>query len=296
MAEKITQDELNSLINLLDDPDSMVFQNVVARLRNAGNEIVPILKKHLITEKNSLRKNRLKSIIKEIDFNILIDIYTQCCKKKHFNILEFLVVVANYKYPSLKLIEIKQDIHKIILQVKQETNIYSTPLQRIKMLNHVLFSVHKFSANYTKPMAPDNSFINIVLKEKKGSDIMLGILYTYIADQLGMPVYGVDFPKNFLLAYVDISKKEKNLETDISFYINPFNQGIVLTKTDIDVFLKQNKMPVKHSYYVPANQFTIAVRLLRYLIISYKRNSKPEEANKIKRLLEILRQYKGNVA
>ena len=295
MSEEITQAELKSLVNLLDDPDNTVFRQVTARLRMVSNTIVPDLEKYIIIEKNSLRKERLKRLIEEIHFNILVDDFTEWCRKDYFNMLELLVIVAHYKFPNLNFIEVKQTVHDIISQVKQETNTYSTPLQRIRTLNHVLFQIHKFSANFSDPMHPNNTFINIVLKEKKGSDIILGILYMYIADQLGMPVYGVNFPKNFLLAYIDIDIQDKTLGADVSFYINPFNHGIILTKADIDVFLKQNKISAKTEYYIPANQLTIAERLLKYLSISYKRKKQQVEVEDIKNIIQILKYYKDKV-
>ena len=69
---------------------------------------------------------------------------------------------------------------------------------------------------------------------------MLCVIYSVIAQQLDIPVYGVNLPEHFVLAY-----QEKNAtsqteytypEASILFYINAFSRGTIFTKNDIVYF------------------------------------------------------------
>lgn len=48
-----------------------------------------------------------------------------------------------------------------------------------------------------------NSFINTVIESRKGNPLSLSLLYSVIAESLDLPIYGVNLPNHFVLAYLD---------------------------------------------------------------------------------------------
>jgi len=46
------------------------------------------------------------------------------------------------------------------------------------------------------------------------------MLYVLIAQSLKIPVYGIDLPRHFVLAYVD--ETQLLPEAEVMFYLNPF--------------------------------------------------------------------------
>ncbi|MEA3462678.1 MAG: hypothetical protein U9R49_12405, partial [Bacteroidota bacterium] len=63
--------ELEALISLLEDPDSLIFDNVSNRLIELGEEVVPPLEKRWeITLKPELQV-RIENVIRKIQFNSL---------------------------------------------------------------------------------------------------------------------------------------------------------------------------------------------------------------------------------
>ncbi|MEA2043461.1 MAG: transglutaminase-like domain-containing protein [Bacteroidota bacterium] len=289
MTVENTSSEINSLISLLDDPDAEIYKQVLARLRKLGKVGIDSLKKELEQNSdNKLRNQRIERLLNEINFNTLVDDLTDWSRKGQYNMPEFLILVAHYEYPNVHSEVIKNEIDRLTEQIRQDMSQYATPLQRVRNINHVLYQVQQFKSNFNNPMDPDNVFINRVLKTKKGSDIVLGILYLHIADNLGLPIYGINFPKNFLLGYVSDESNKNLTSMHVAFYINPYNQGIPLSKDEILSFLKQHKLQAKPEYLKPAEKSKIALRLLKYLMISYKRNAEERKVRDIQKLIEIV--------
>ncbi|NJO89900.1 MAG: hypothetical protein HC831_13850 [Chloroflexia bacterium] len=101
------------------------------------------------------------------------------------------------------------------------------------------------------------------------------------------------FPKNFILAYVE-ELSNSNLETVledkiVSFYINPYNNGAVLTKREIDYFLKQQKITPLDYFYTPCDNHTTIQRLLLNLIFAYERQEDFGKAEELKKFLSLFK-------
>jgi hypothetical protein len=106
-----------------------------------------------------------------------------------------------------------------------------------------------------------------------------------------MPVYGVDLPKNFILAYRDevssLQATGDNVNEEILFYINPFNKGMVFGRKEIDMFIKQQKMNQEKSFYVPCSNTRIISRLLKSLANSYEKMGYVQKLKDIQELMDV---------
>ena len=92
-------------------------------------------------------------------------------------------------------------LDKIKLDAWLELNYDLTSYEQIKILNYILFDVHKFRGNTTDYHHIDNSLIHKVLTEKTGNPVSISIVYAIIAQRLNIPVYGVNLPQHFVLGY-----------------------------------------------------------------------------------------------
>lgn len=112
-------------------------------------------------------------------------------------------LVARYQYPELRYEDIDKKVNAIRKDVWLELNDHLTALEKVRIINHILFDVHEFGRNNTNFMAPQNNFISDVLDSRKGNPVSLSVLYSVIAQRSGVPVYGVNLPKNYVMAYLD---------------------------------------------------------------------------------------------
>jgi len=288
--------EIQSLIRLLDDPDSVVFDTVSSNLQKKGIDIIPELEKAWETALNEEVQSRLENIIQRIQTEYVKEKIAEWISREKPDLLEGAYYIAKSKYPELKLREIENSIENIKKDVWLEINENLTALEKVKVLNHILFKTHKFSINSSNLNDPQNNFLNFVLQTRKGNPVSLGVLYSILAQKLEMPVYGVNLPRNFILAYMDEYKQsetfDKKTEQHILFYINPFNRGTVLGRREIDFFLKQQKLEPKKNYYIPCSNIEIIQRLILNLVFAYDQSGNKAKANRYRELVEVMKKKK----
>lgn len=290
--------EINALIKLLEDPDNSVFIAVKSRLTEIGTDILAELKAAWERSKDDLFLERSSEIISDVQFNQTFKSFKDWVKSDDPNLLEGAFLIASYKFPELDKDIILQKVEKIKRDAWLQMNDNLTPLEQIRVLNHIIYNIHKFVRNNMDFYSPKNSYLNLVLETKKGNPVSLAILYLVVANKLGLPIYGVNLPKNFILAYVE-EHNSSNLKTTledkiVSFYINPYNNGAILTKREIDYFLKQQKIKPLDYFYTPCDNHTIIQRLILNLIYAYERQEDFTKADDLKKFLSLFKKQLPN--
>lgn len=284
--------ELKALISLLDDPDEEIYGMVQSKFLSIGADVIPDLEDAWENSFDTVIQSRIENIIHKIQFDDIVSQLKNWLQSPKQDLLEGTMIIAKYQYPDVDENKVKKQIQQIKQDVWIELNDNLTALEKIKVLNHIIFDVHNFSGNTTNYHAPQNSYINNVLESKKGNPLSLSILYAIICQELNIPIFGVNLPEHFILAYKDLHAKLDNPQINevdtILFYVNPFSKGTVFGKKEVDAFLKQLKLIANPSYYIPCNNVEIVKRLLRNLISSYEKLGYSNKIDELKLLLAAL--------
>jgi regulator of sirC expression with transglutaminase-like and TPR domain len=283
----INQTEVKSLIRLLDDPDQEIYNHVHDKLLSYGSEAIEYLESAFEQAFDPIQQERIANLVHEIQFGILKTDLKLWHQSGSFDLLQGILVINRYQYPDLdeqKLINqieaIKRDIW---IQMMNE----ASPVEQVKLINHVFYHLHGFSGNTTNHQDPQNSYLSQVLETKKGNQILLASIYSIVAQKLDIPVYGVNLPQHFILAYMDESQQSE-MEGGVLFYINAFNKGFIFGRRDVDMFLKQLNLNFDKQFYEPCSNTDIVRRILRNLISSYEHLGSPDKVNELNELLSIL--------
>lgn len=285
-------DEIKALISLLDDPDELVFDQIRLKIESMGEEIIPVLEDAWEHDAYGiLFQSRVENIIHNIQFdNVKADLGKWAATEEK-DLLEGMLALAKYQYPEIDDDEIQTQVNKIEKDIWVEFHDGLTALEKLKVFNHIMFDVHGFEGNKKNYHSPDNSFINRVLESKRGNPISLAILYLILSERLHLPVYGVNLPRHFILAWgdlMDITSIEGG-DTKILFYINPFSGGSVFGKSDIDAFLKELKLKPNPIFFLPCSNYDIMVRSMNNLIHSYEEAGQGHKAEEIRELQRIIK-------
>lgn len=287
----MSREEIQALIQLLDDPSEEVSQTVTRNLLDQGSDILPDLEAAWEGSIDIDHQERLINLIQEIQQKTSHQMMKEWIRSGASDLLTGVYILARYQYPDLEYQEIEDPLEKIIRDVWLELNNNLTALEKVRILNHILFEVNGFSRNSSDFYSPRNSFINQVLETRKGNPISLAVVYSVIAQRLGLPIYGVNLPKNFILAYKDemVSGIDfEELSEDILFYINPYNKGSVLGRKEIDYFLKQQGIQPQPSHYLPCTNTEIIIRMLHNLINAFRRTGQEEKARQFAEILDMI--------
>jgi regulator of sirC expression with transglutaminase-like and TPR domain len=283
----INETEVNSLIRLLDDPDQEIYNHVHEKLLSYGTEAIGYLESAFGSAFDPVQQERIANLVHEIQFDLLKNDLKLWLQGGAFDLLQGVLIINRYQYPDI-------DEQKVINQIEaikrdiwiQMMNEASAP-EQIKLINHVFYNIYGFSGNTTNHLDPQNSFLSQVLETKKGNQISLAIIYSIIAQKLDIPVYGVNLPQHFILAYMDESQQSE-FEGGVLFYINAFNKGFIFGRRDVDMFLKQLNLKYDKQFYEPCSNTDIIKRVLRNLISAYEHLGSSEKVDELNSLLEIL--------
>ena len=291
--ENIKDNELNALIHLLEDPDEEIFSTIRERILSMGEEVIPALENVWESTFNTILQTRIEDIIQTIQFTNVLEELKLWADTGGVDLLTGTMLVSKYQYPDLDQEYVRKQIELIRRDVWLELNSNLTAYEKVRVINHILFDVYNFTGNTTNYHAPQNSYINNVIESKRGNPLLLSILYSIIAQGLNIPIYGVNLPEHFILAYRDeFTIQQEEEEEPILFYINPFSRGAVFSRREIDTFLKQLKLEQNRIFYESCSNVDIVCRQLRNLIVSYEKLGYPNKVDDLKKLLHIL-SYSG---
>lgn len=279
--------EIDSLIKLLDDPDTEVAQHVEEKLLSYGQEIISYLESAWEQSFDAILQQRIENLVHKIQFNNVKTDLQLWQMSGAFDLLQGILIINRYQYPDLDEQKIINTIEDIKREIWMQMMYDMSALEKVKLINHVLYNIYGFAGNTSNHTDPQNSYISQVLDSKRGNQISLAIIYSVIAQKLDIPVYGVNLPQHFILAYVDESM-EYDPKGGILFYINAFNKGFIFYKRDVDAFLRQLQLKAEPQFYQTCSNTDIIIRVLRNLISAYEKAGQPEKVEELQDLMRIL--------
>lgn len=118
---------------------------------------------------------------------------------EHFPLLEAAVCLAQDEYPELDVQQVLGDVDQLQARLKRRLPTDAPALQRLRALNQFFFRDLSFGGNVNDYYDPDNSFLNAVLKTRRGIPITLAVLWLELAVGLGLNARGVAFPGHFMV-------------------------------------------------------------------------------------------------
>ncbi|RZL62535.1 MAG: tetratricopeptide repeat protein [Variovorax sp.] len=116
-----------------------------------------------------------------------------------FPLLEAAVSLAQDEYPELDVQQVLGDVDQLLARLKRRLPADAAPLQRLRLLNQFFFHDLSFGGNVNDYYDPDNSYLNAVLRTRRGIPISLAVLWMELAQGLGLHARGVGFPGHFML-------------------------------------------------------------------------------------------------
>lgn len=228
--------KLKALISLLDDLDANVYNQVKDELLRSSNSISELQIAFEELE-NSLQKDRLAQILDQLKIENLTKKIDEWLSKENPDLLDGLMEIVYYGNPNEDRYEIEKFIDSLVEEVKLNLVPGMTDLEIVHLLNQVILYDNGFKGNYKKYNNKDNSFINLVIKNKRGNPIGLSIMYLLVAKKLNLPLVGINSPGHFILGVYKTDYKDLEL-SDLEMFFDPFNNGKIIQKHDFLKWLK----------------------------------------------------------
>ena len=276
----MTEAAIKAMIHLLDDSDQEVVSMVEQQIRTLGPSIIPVLESEWETESlNPILQTKIENLIHDFQWQSVKTRLQLWKESGGMDLLEGMWILATYRYPDYRFDQLKLEMDQLYYEVWPQMREELHPMDQVKVLNTAIFEQLKFGPNSKNFHAANNSFINNVLSSKKGNPISLCVIYMWIAQKLGMPIYGVNLPNLFVLTY-----KQNGLQ----FYINVFNKGLIFNKIDIDNYIAQLNLTPNEIYYNPCSNLEIIRRVIRNLMMAFEKSGETDYKDELSELIDLL--------
>ncbi|MDP3412617.1 MAG: transglutaminase-like domain-containing protein, partial [Polaromonas sp.] len=100
---------------------------------------------------------------------------------------------------DLDVQQVLGDVDQLLARLKRRLPADASALQRLRALNQFFFRDLNFGGNINDYYDPDNSYLNAVLRTRRGIPISLAVLWLELAGGMGLNARGVAFPGHFMV-------------------------------------------------------------------------------------------------
>lgn len=181
-----------------------------------------------------------------------------------FPLLEAAASLAQDEYPDVDTQQVLGDVDQWVARLKRRIPSDAPSLQKLRLLNQFFFHELNFAGNVNNYYDPDNSFIHVVMRTRKGIPITLAVLWLELAQALGLQATGIGFPGHFMVkvslphgqVVLDPFTGQSLSREDLSERLEPLRRKSGLTD--------ESEVPLALYLQAESPRYTIA-RMLRNL-------------------------------
>ncbi len=223
----LTSQDVNAVIALMGD--------------RSDPELLQLLRKQLChTEIESLQDLRLNcryapdhvamavdSILQERVWEHLALKLHDLRRRKRPDLLELLVLLAQFGHPETAENDIRQHIARLHILCDCHITENSTTLARASGLAAFLGDELGFRGGGEQPIIPNHLFVDQIIAGRQGTALSLSALYVILGRKLGIPLECVALMDYFVVGVFDHPR-----DSEPMLYLDPLHRGRVLSARD----------------------------------------------------------------
>jgi regulator of sirC expression with transglutaminase-like and TPR domain len=279
--QPLSEKKKAALLRLLADKDPGAIHLLEEAFLAKGADSLQILSELSLEAPAPARKNAA-AILLTVQRQLAREQFTRFCAQGS-DLEEGVFLLAHTRYPAFaRDTHTKQlDEFAETLRPKVDTD---NAKQCVEEMNQLLFGVLGFRGNVENYYDPDNSFINRVLDRRSGIPITLSAVYLFVAWRLDLPFVGVGMPGHFVLKWHHPRPKAGEL------FVDPFNEGRILTKDECVAFLTRNGHQFSDDMLAAVTARQILARMCNNLVAIYRQEDEPQLASQYEEFAAALSQ------
>lgn len=283
--------ELNILIQLLEDPDPEVYEKLSLRILSEGRDIIPQLEEACLTATTGNHFERIMELISELEFRELKNRFSEWLKTPEHDLLQAILILNKLVDPHASEENLVQSFARIKNDIWLELSNRLTALEKTKVVNHFFFSRNGFKIESQPEDDPRHFSLSRFFSARKGIDPIVFVAYTIVVRQLGLPVYAVDIPGIYLLAWLDLPFTPRVIpdpgNSPALFFIYPGGNGRIFGMEEVRHFTSTVYPEYSHSKILPYSDLSLVKQLLQNLILFAGNSGKLKLKEKFIQLLNL---------
>lgn len=276
------QVKIDSLIRLLDDRDSFVYNTVRENLINLGSAAVPYLEKAAASENIKLRQRvtDILGALHPIRLKEKFIAFTSEDAGADSDLERGACLIMEYGgYRQNAEIEVGRTLDQIAQSLKTRLDPADSSEQTVEKLSHFIFNEKAFKGNQSDYFNPDNSYLDRVLETKLGIPITLSLVCILVGKRLNLPIHGVGLPCHFI-ARLD--------HPDGPVFFDPFNNGRIMSRQSCVELVEGFGLQFEEKFLDVTPSREILVRMLHNLVTVFNRNNEEDKASQLIEFSQIL--------
>lgn len=266
-----------ALLTLLGDEDRGISDRAREEILVHGRSAIAWLRP-AAAHRDPLIRLRAHQLLTELEREEADGQFLEFCLKhgEEFDLEEGLWLLARTQYPGINLDAYRALLDSYAATLRNRLERVQDPESVVAVVNEFLFGELKFRGNEQNYYDPENSYLNRVLDRRTGNPISLSLVYLFLARRLRLPMVGVGMPGHFICRFQSPSG---------ALFIDAFNHGKVLTKSDCVSYLLQSNYGYSESYLTPSTSRRILLRVCSNLHQSYRQLELREETERFQRYI-----------
>lgn len=251
----MTNSELHALTLLLDDPDTLIYEQIAAKIISMGEQIVPMLENTWRNSENILVHSRIEQLVDTINFQLITDEFDVWNSSKHADLFDALMIINRIQYPNVDCTVYYNMIDAKVREIWLELNENLTAFEKVNVLNKVIFEFWNFKTVNEKAYDVfQYNFLSNLMELKCGNQFSIACLYLVFAEKLDLPIHPILLEDQLVLCYTTSRGRAEEIDTeDILFYINPNEKGTIFDSNSIRHWILKHELENKAEYYLPVN-------------------------------------------
>ena len=269
----LSDEKRKALLCLLADEDPGIYLPVREKIISLGPHVCDWLK-YFVLDENPIVRRRVRDVISHFKRLKADTEFSAFCLNhgEDFELEEACWLLARTVDPEINTEAYRAVLDDYAHDLMHKIDFGSEPESIMAAINRYLFQTQRYQGNEDNYYSADNSYLNRVIDQRQGNPISLCMIYQLVGRRLGLPVTGIGLPGHFLCRFQTPRQ---------DYYIDAFNKGRLLTKTDCMKYLKQAGYEFHETFLMPASSRRILLRMCSNLHQIYQRDNQAADAARL---------------
>jgi len=255
----LTKELKAALLSLLDDPSPAVRKALLGRFQGMGRESEQFLKA-IVAGPNRVLGWHARWFLAELKFADPVADFIEFIRSLNYELETGALLMSRTVNPDVDVGACCTMLDDIARRVRELVIEPASMRDKCRILNRVFFHEFGFHGNNENYGDPLNSFLDQVLKRRKGLPVSLCMVYLLVAQRIGMQLEPVGLPGHFVVGcYADGSP----------FFVDVFEGGRLLSTDDLFAMLRRNHVSPRVTDLAPTPVREVLLRCCRNLSNHY---------------------------
>lgn len=188
MPVPLSEERRSALLKLLDDDSTVVRQALLEELGRTGAEGVEFLRS-LCDGGNRLLAGHAREFLELMGQHDTLAGFSRFIESFQYELETGCLLLDRTVDPDLDTGAVCSFIDAMAARCREIMVLPSTPLERCRVLNRVIFHEFGFRGDMESFYDPDNSFLSRVIARRKGIPLTLSILYLLVGQRCNLNLW-----------------------------------------------------------------------------------------------------------